>query len=114
MKMAFEASILAYLSMFFLSIGIVLMNIVFTHNRALQIEEYAIMMIEHHNRYDSDIAALIASKASSCQTCSLAVIPMYGNGELRYEVRVAYQVPLQPLGKMMNHSLYALTTNVSS
>lgn len=114
MKMAFEASIISYISMFFLSIGVVLLQLVFTHNQALQIEEYAIMMIEHHNRYDTDVAALIQAKTIACSSCLLDITPMYGNGNLRYEVRVSYSVALTPLKKVMRNSLVALSTEVSN
>lgn len=112
MKMAVESSVIAYLCMFFLSIGILLMRLVFVHNQALQLEEYAVMMIEHHNRYDTDIAQIISQKAIRCSGCEYQITPMYAGGALRYEVKVYYGVPvLSWLNRQF--MLYALTSSVS-
>ncbi len=112
MKLAVESSVIAYLCMFFLSIGLLLMRLIFTHNQALQLEEYAIMIIEHHNRYDADIASIIAQKAMQCKDCQYQILPMYAHGTLRYEVKVFYTVPI--LGWVNRHfHLYALTSAVT-
>lgn len=103
MKIGFEAMLLSFFSMFFLAIGLYFMDILFTHQSALQLQEYAVMMIEHHDRYDSMVAEAIEQRAKDND---LAVsVSEVGD---TYGVEVTYSISLPLLERRLSNTLYTI------
>lgn len=109
MKMSYEAMIIAYISMFFIAIGLGLANLVIVHQNAALYQEYTIMMIEHYDTYDSLVANLIAQNTSICQQCSYNVESYNYDGHTSYQVEVIYQVKIPIINQVFTNSLVALT-----
>lgn len=103
MKIGFETMFLSYICMFFLAIGLYFMDILFTHQGALQIQEYAIMMIEHYDRYDSTVAQAIENKTKGTDF-SVSVEP---EGDT-YSVSVSYLVKAPFLKQSLSNTLYSI------
>lgn len=103
MKVWFETMLISFLCMFFLSIGLYFMDVLFTHQEALQLQEYAVMMIEHHNRYDEYVACEIERKAKE-NGFSVIVEPL-GN---TYSVEVTYFINSGFLNLNLGNTLYTL------
>lgn len=103
MKVGFETMLISYICMFFLGIGLYFMNILFTHQGALQVQEYAVMMIEHHNAYDDMVQNAIDKKTQGTDF-RVQVRPV---GDT-YSVSVTYTVNAPFLRQHLSKTLYTL------
>ena len=103
MKVWFETLLISYICMFFLSIGLYFMDVLFTHQEALQLQEYAVMMIEHHNRYDTMVARAIDEKAEE----NGFVVNVESEGDT-YSVEVKYAIHSGFLGLNLGNTLYTI------
>lgn len=107
MKMVVEWFIMMFVSILFFSFGLFYMNVVFVHQDALQLEEYAIMLIEHHNGYDEQIASKINDK---CNEKMDVRVEADDNGEsIAYMVYVTYKVRMPFSKKLLTNTLYSMT-----
>lgn len=107
MKMLIEWFIMMFVSVVFFSFGLFYMNVVFIHQDALQLEEYAIMLIEHHHGYDSQVAMKIQEK---CKDTMSIKIEADDNGDIiAYMVYVTYKVKLPFTNNHLTNTLYSMT-----
>ena len=107
MKMAVEWFMMMFVGIIFFTFGLFYMNVVFVHQDALQLEEYAIMLIEHHNGYDLDIASMIENK---CKDTMSIKVEADDNGEsIAYMIYVTYKIKMPFTNKYLSNTLYSMT-----
>ena len=107
MKMVAEWFVMMFLGIIFFAFGLFYMNFAILHDEALQLEEYAIMMIEHHNGYTPFVRDKIAEKT----TDRLRVqVEADDNGEsISYVVSIYYQLKTPFTHKILTNRLYSMT-----
>lgn len=103
MKIGFETMLISYICMFFLGIGLYFMNVLFTHQSALQLQEYAVMLIEHHNAYDEMVMDSIEDKTRGTDF----EVEVESEGDT-YSVSVSYAVKSPFLKQSLRNTLYTL------
>ena len=107
MKMLVEWFIMMFVSIVFFCFGLFYMNVVFIHQDALQLEEYAIMLIEHHNGYNSQVAMKIQEQ---CKDTMSIRVEADDNGEsIAYMVYVTYEIKLPFSNNHLTNTLYSMT-----
>lgn len=91
MKGAFELGLVFLFGMMFVLLGMGFSQIILTHNQARMSAENALSIIEHQNRYDADVAELIAASPIRCGVCRLTITYDEATTQ-RYRIHVVYPV----------------------
>lgn len=106
--MVFEWFVMMFMLVIFVSYGLFYTNIVLVHQDAMQLEEYAIMLIEHHNGYDDYVNDELA-RVNTNQKIHLQ-IRRNDNGEsIAYQIYVTYKVNNPFSNKPFINTLYSMT-----
>jgi hypothetical protein len=112
MKGAFELGLVFLFGMMFVVLGMSFSQIVLTHNQARMAAESALSIIEHQNRYDADVQALIAASPIQCAVCTLSITYDESTTQ-RYQVRVAYPVLIPLLNFVRTSEILVISRPMS-
>ncbi len=108
MKGAFEATLVLFFGMLFVLMGMDYVEVQLINTQARSMAENALSIIEHQNRYDTNVQALIDQSNLGCEGCSLHLSPhtLYPS---RYWVVVEYPVHLAHINLQMNSEIRLLS-----
>lgn len=90
MKGAFEFGFIFLFSLPIVVFGINFVEIVMNYNQARYLQNYAVTQIEHQNRYDSSVNALIEDELNRCDRCEINIENMHK----RYRVTVTFPIEI--------------------
>ncbi len=107
MKITIEWFLLMFMTILFFEIGLFYMNAVFVHNSALQLEEYALNLIEHHNAVDS----YVYDELDKVCPEALDYHIHYVEADDRYTVSVDYQVNAPFTHTIITNTIYSMVEN---
>lgn len=107
MKGAFEFGFILLFSMPLVIFGINFVEIVMNYNQARFLQNYAITTIEHQNRYDSSIQALIEEELPRCKDCEIEI----ENIHQRYKVTVTFPIKI-PLIQYHAHGKTSMMSQI--
>ncbi|MHB8096107.1 MAG: hypothetical protein ACYDEI_00420 [Erysipelotrichaceae bacterium] len=74
MKGAFETGLVIIFGMMFMVMGIDYMRVILVNNKARLYAENILAIIEHQNRYDSDVESLIQNSSIQCSVCHYQIL----------------------------------------
>lgn len=109
MKGAFEYCALMLVSLPLIVLLFCFVEILFGYQQSRHLQEYAISLIEHHDRYDDQIAQLLNEKQDICNNCSIFVNEL----EQYYEVKVIFPIHLGIINISMNGEVRTVTKKIS-
>ncbi len=91
MKGAFEYALLMLVGIPLVCVVVNLGEVAIELNQARVLQESVVAILEHQNRYDEQVALLIAQETSSCKSCEVHV----QRAGLRYQVEVEFPIQIQ-------------------
>lgn len=97
MKGAFETALVLMFGMLFLVMGMDYVGVVMANNQARRLAENSLAILEHQNRLDENVRALIQEAPIPCKACTLSLEPHSTMSE-RIWVIVRYPVSLAHIG----------------
>jgi|APDOM4702015159_1054818.scaffolds.fasta_scaffold671737_1 hypothetical protein len=92
MKAAFEFGFVFLFGMLFIVLGMSFGSIILTQNQARVYGETVLALIEHQNRYDDSVAALIQQNPIQCQVCTSSIT--HDLVTSRYHITVSYPLSI--------------------
>jgi hypothetical protein len=108
MKGAFETALVMLFGMMFLLMGMDYVRLVLYNNRARLMAEQALAIIEHQNRYDSQVQQLILDNLIQCSVCELDIQVHEYYPERRWII-VTYPLQLPHLNVLRQSQIRLLT-----
>lgn len=109
MKGAFEYGVIMMLSLPIVVIFLSFANVLVQYQNARYLQEYMISLIEHHNRYDEQIASLIQEANIPCKDCKVEVKPIHQ----RYEIEVRFPIEIAVLQFRNEGIVFGATVPIS-
>ncbi len=108
MKGAFEATLVLFFGMMFILMGMDYVEVQLINTQARSLAENTLSIIEHQNRYDASVQAIIDSNSITCNNCTLHLSPhnLYPS---RYWVVVEYPVHLAHINLEMKSEIRLLS-----
>lgn len=92
MKGAFEFGFVFLFGMMFVILGMSFSAVILTQNQARIYGETVLAMIEHQNRYDDSVIALIQANPIQCSVCKSTVT--LDDMTSRYQIAVRYPLSI--------------------
>lgn len=105
MKGAFEFGFIMLFSLPMIVFGIGFVEIMMNYNQARYLQNYTIMQIEHQNRLDDSVYALIEEGKRYCDQCDVRII----NINERYRVTVTFPIRLP----IINYEAKGMTSTLT-
>ena len=105
MKGAFEFGFIMLFSLPMIVFGIGFVEVMMNYNQARYLQNYTIMQIEHQNRLDDSVYALIEEGKRYCDQCDVRII----NINERYRVTVTFPIRLP----IINYEAKGMTSTLT-
>lgn len=105
MKGAFEYCALMLISLPLIVLLFCFVEILLGYQQSRHFQEYAISLIEHHDRYDDEVATLLYEEQAICQSCQIIV----SEQDHYYEVKVIFPIRLGIIDVSMNGEIRTVT-----
>jgi hypothetical protein len=107
MKGAFELGMVFLFGMMFVILGMSFSQVILTQNQARIYGETILTLIEHQNRYDDSVRALILANPIQCSVCSSTV--SQDALTQRYMITVTYPLSIPLLNYQKTGSIHLIS-----